>query len=166
MSSTTYLYWIHYSDHTDPHTEGYIGVSKYPEKRFKAHSHPEYNNNQHLYRAIHGKGCEMTILEEFSTPEEAYAKEEEYRPHDHIGFNIIPGGGVKGRPPVQWGKKYNLGNHKPRHSNEWKNHMSNHISKLKWITNGEENKRVPATDTLPEGWRYGKRDRRSASSHG
>jgi predicted GIY-YIG superfamily endonuclease len=99
MSSKTYLYWIHYPESNDPLTEGYIGVSKAPETRYKYHSHPKRNNNQHLFRAMQ-KGCELTILEEFDVAEEAYSREEHYRPTEHIGFNIIPGGSEKGRPPV------------------------------------------------------------------
>ena len=33
-----YVYWISALNHTDPFTEGYIGLSNQPKKRLKAHT--------------------------------------------------------------------------------------------------------------------------------
>ena len=34
---STSIYWIHHKDHTDVFSQGYIGVSKNTEARFKRH---------------------------------------------------------------------------------------------------------------------------------
>jgi len=122
------------------------------------HSCPSVNNNEILYRAIK-KGAVQDILYSFESKEEAYAKEIELRPHERIGYNIIPGGDSK--PPKQWGNKYNVGNHKPRHSEEFKESQKKLMSSLKWWTNGEKSIRIPENQEPPEGFWRGKRDSRS-----
>ncbi len=147
-----YLYWIHHKHHTDPSIEGYIGVSVRPKVRFSYHSHPERNNNNQLYHNIQN-GASQSILYEFATKEEAYAKEIELRPTDHIGWNIIAGGDSE--PPKHYGNKFNLRNHKPRHTTEHKNEMSKRFSSLKWFNDGEKNIRC-LPENVPEGFSPGR----------
>lgn len=98
-----YVYWIRQDHHTDPLTEGYIGVSKEPDRRFRYHACLESNNNDILYKAIK-KGATQEILYEYANKEAAYAKEIEMRPEERIGYNLIPGGDSK--PPVHYGNNW------------------------------------------------------------
>ena len=98
------LYWIKYSHHTNPHTEGYIGISARPKERFVEHK--KYNSkNLHLSRCIE-KGAYMEILQENLSYEEALCLEEQYRPSNNLGWNINKGGNI---PPVKKGVKYKEG---------------------------------------------------------
>ena len=97
------IYWIRYDHHSDPLTEGYIGVSKYPDRRMKYHGDPKSQNNEILYRAL-SKGAQQEVLFTYDIKEDAYAKEVEMRPTAKIGWNIIPGG--DSTPPVQWGNTF------------------------------------------------------------
>ncbi len=149
---TTYVYWVHYPHHTNPKTEGYIGVSKNPSKRLKYHSSEKYSDNSRLLRSIN-KGAVQSILFECSSDKYAYILEENLRPSDGIGWNIQSGGLS---PPSQQGKK----NPKVSHSNKTRvvsdatrNKMSCVRKKLKWYTNGVQNTTSP---TCPEGYRPGK----------
>jgi len=90
MSSTNYLYWIHYPSHTDPRSEGYIGITKDPYHREWRHR----NNagNPIAYNAMR-KGAVFSVLEQYNTREEAISREIELRPSENIGWNIREGGG-------------------------------------------------------------------------
>ena len=147
------IYWIRYDHHTDPLTEGYIGVSKYPDRRMKYHGDAKSQNNSILYRALK-KGATQEVLYSYDIKEDAYAMEVEMRPHAKIGWNIIPGG--DSLPPVQWGNTFNVGNHKKRHSDEHKQSMSENFSSRKWYTDGTSNKRLKDTDTVPAGFYLGR----------
>ena len=79
----TYVYWIHYPDHTDPMTEGYIGITCNPEDRFPVHrrTFTEYFEN----------GAVIDILHECQEREEAYKIEADYRPLPNTGWNNYSG---------------------------------------------------------------------------
>ena len=160
MPSTTYLYWIHYPSHTDPLTQGYIGVSKKPNTRFKYHAHPKTNNNSRLFNSIN-KGATLTVISEHSNGDDAYAIEETMRPTPRIGWNLIAGGGENGRPPVHWGNSFATGNHAPRHSTEFKQSQSKLMGSLKWWTDGLKSRRLRDDQTPPDGWWRGKTQKRS-----
>jgi len=149
---TIYLYWIHYPNHTCPKTEGYIGVSVNPLKRFKYHGSLKYNDNSRLYRSIE-KGAIQSILFECSSEYFAYLLEENLRPTDGIGWNIQSGGTC---PPSQLGRKnpnVTKSNKTRVVSQATKDKMSAHRKKLKWFTNGVTNCRKIE---CPEGFRPGK----------
>lgn len=98
------LYWIRYSYHTNPYSEGYIGISARPSERFIEHK--KYNSkNLHLSRCIE-KGASMEILLENLSYEEALNLEEQYRPTSNTGWNINRGGNI---PPIKKGIKYKKG---------------------------------------------------------
>jgi predicted GIY-YIG superfamily endonuclease len=160
---STYIYWIHYPEHTDPMTEGYIGVSKHPQRRYDYHSSEKYNNNQHLYRAML-KGCVLSVLETFEDNAEAYLREETYRPTGHIGFNIIPGGGEHGRPPAQWGHTHRTNNGQQIHTEGHKKQMSKRFSASTWWTDGKTSRRLSGGEQPPAGWWKGKTDKRSKTT--
>ena len=91
-----FVYWIHLPEHTDPHTEGYVGVSIRPEQRMKEHaSHKEFWDDRVTWEILH----------EFGTSEESYDKEEEYRPEGYIGWNIKKGGGGLNQERTITGKR-------------------------------------------------------------
>ena len=104
---TTYLYWIRHPEHTDPMTQGYIGVTKNPKTRFR--NHKSSGENTYLQRNI-AKGATMEILKEFRSREAALKEETKYRPDKGIGWNLTEGGGMppvhKGESSVLYGKPW------------------------------------------------------------
>jgi hypothetical protein len=89
---STSLYWIHHKDHTDIFSQGYVGVSKNTEARFKRHS--KYSDNQHLKAAIKKYGWDNLIKQIILIGEELYCYNLEFkiRPDKQIGWNIAEGG--------------------------------------------------------------------------
>ena len=91
-----FVYWYHLKEHTDPYTQGYIGVTKNLAKRHYEHFRPN-NIQYHFYRAIQKYGKDniiRTILHENVSKDEAYALERQYRPTNNIGWNYNSGGKV------------------------------------------------------------------------
>lgn len=86
MSSTTYLYWLRLPEHTDPLSEGYIGITKDAEIRQRAH----FLSNGSFYQLR--DTAVFDVLNEYPTREEAGAAEFEMRPAAYIGWNRAPGG--------------------------------------------------------------------------
>ena len=97
-NQTHYLYWIHYPHHTDPFTEGYIGISVDPAMRFKHHKNSK--RNKMVLEAI-SHGAKMELLSEYSNNGAAKLVEKQYRPEWGIGWNKSPGGGEY---PGGWNK--------------------------------------------------------------
>lgn len=86
-----YLYWIHRPNQTNLLSEGYIGVSKNPEKRLWEHKH--HKRNPHLSNAFKKyKDITHTILL-IGEENYCYEIEEKLRPTSDIGWNIVKGGG-------------------------------------------------------------------------
>jgi predicted GIY-YIG superfamily endonuclease len=85
------VYWIKRKQHIS-YNEGYIGVSKNPEKRFKGHlKNPQ---NKHLKNAIlKYNDIILEIIVHSQTKEFCLLLEEEFRPEKNIGWNIAKGGG-------------------------------------------------------------------------
>ena len=83
-----YLYWWRDHNHTDPWTEGYIGITKDLKGRKKGHRHEHDWFREDL---------ECVILKEGLTAVEARDLERTYRPKMHIGWNKMCGGGM---PPI------------------------------------------------------------------
>ena len=166
MPKTTYLYWIHHPHvHTDPFTEGYIGVTVNRRKRFNTHYR---EGNPQLKQAIKRGAC-MLVLESFDDNDSAYLRESEYRPNPNIGLNVNKGGR---RPPVQYGHTHRTTNGQKIHSQEHLAEMSKRFSALRWYNNGKENKRCYEGEE-PEGytlgrlkWKWSKDKRKSKSYHG
>jgi len=138
------LYWIRYPEHTDPRSEGYIGISSRPFDRFLEHTKGQ--KNKILPRVI-SKGAFMEILLEGLSLEEALLKENNYRPEENIGWNIAKGGDI---PPSKKGHKYKQGKQilKGEHRTEpqklaslrHKERMSGRIPWNKGLPQKEENK--------------------------
>jgi predicted GIY-YIG superfamily endonuclease len=87
-----YVYWIRRSTHTDIKTEGYIGISKNPEKRWRGHR--SKGNNTNLGKALKKyDDIVYEIVEKLDGVDEAKVMERSLRPDIYIGWNIVTGGG-------------------------------------------------------------------------
>jgi len=82
------VYWIHKTDHTDPDTQGYVGVTKNLKIRLQDHKREKWFCKEEFV---------VDIIQSFEREEEAYAYEETLRPVSKVGWNINKGGI---RPPV------------------------------------------------------------------
>lgn len=132
------VYWIkakHYTDHT---TEGYIGVSKQPLKRFKAHT---TNTNVRVgsarireYTDTHGvESVSSVILKSFADEGSAKSYEKVLRPSPNIGWNISRGGGTN---PDCTGRKHTLATaQKIAKSNRATKASRTYVSPFKGMTN-------------------------------
>ena len=91
------VYWIHATNHQDPYAEGYVGISKQPDRRLKAHTTDTAkvgSTKVKEYVEEHGvSAIQHTILNKVNTLEEAQQQEYAYRPKPNIGWNIRKGGG-------------------------------------------------------------------------
>lgn len=103
------VYWIRHVDHTDPATQGYIGVSIEVKARWKAHikslSSPQLDS--HLIRSmkLYGSSIVFGIIHEYDSIEEALLREIELRPCENIGWNMCAGGGYPARVTKQTAAK-------------------------------------------------------------
>lgn len=79
-----YVYWIHDENETDLLTEGYVGISNDPDRRFGEHGDKF--------------GEVKEVLFSFEDRTDAENKEKELRPSWNIGKNIAPGGQAGNRP--------------------------------------------------------------------
>jgi hypothetical protein len=90
-----FVYWLHRPEHTDPFTEGYIGVSTNLTNRLEYHyctAKKGTHTNSHISRAFkkYGEAIHSVILE---APEDyCYEIEAKLRPSKRIGWNIAEGG--------------------------------------------------------------------------
>ena len=93
------LYWIKHKDHKDPKTQGYIGISNNPKRRFKQH---QRRQNHPVSNAIkkYGEDVDIFVLQEGLSEFQAKKLEESLRPKMRIGWNIMTGGNV---PPSSKG---------------------------------------------------------------
>lgn len=92
------VYWIHYKEHLDPYTEGYIGITNNLERRIDEHK-SKHSKSRHVKNRI-GAGAIFSVIHQVDTIQEAASLEEKYRPTENIGWNICKGGGY---PPSQTG---------------------------------------------------------------
>lgn len=99
----TSVYWIAHKDHTDIFSQGYIGVSSNPEKRWEYHK--KRGENAHIRNAIKKYGWDNLVKKVVLIGDENYCLEIEnkLRPTDKIGWNLVCGGG---KPPSALGKKF------------------------------------------------------------
>lgn len=91
-----HVYWIHLEEHTDPETQGYIGVTGNPEKRFREHikeSKKDSPKNIHLARAMNKHSVKTTLLFQ-GTKVACYEMEFNLRTKRNIGWNIQKGGKI------------------------------------------------------------------------
>jgi hypothetical protein len=90
-----YVYWLHLPEHSDPKSEGYIGITGGTvEDRFAEHVRKaKGKGNLHVHNAIrkYGDQIKVSVLHEDSI-EFCELLEWAYRPHRQIAWNIMPGG--------------------------------------------------------------------------
>ena len=94
------VYWIRAPEHTDMFSQGYIGISNNPARRFIEHSRAK--GNRHLAFAIQKHGWDTLLKTEILVADVNYCLdiEAKLRPSDKIGWNLVAGGG---KPPVLTG---------------------------------------------------------------
>jgi hypothetical protein len=76
------VYWLHLPDHSDPFTQGYIGIT-----------HRKNRQKEHRDDRRIPPGFIFTVLAENLTRFEAAKMEWEHRKQTHIGWNTKVGGG-------------------------------------------------------------------------
>lgn len=97
LNKPAIVYWIHFDEHKDPYTEGYVGVTVNLKQRLFHHK----SQTKRLLDKLMS-GAKIDILEECTTMEDALLVERKYRPTTLIGWNINKGG----RCPPQGEKNY------------------------------------------------------------
>ncbi|WP_369410435.1 GIY-YIG nuclease family protein [Neiella litorisoli] len=95
------MYWIREVGNTEPESQGYIGVTNDPKRRWKRHrnkvSKPKGKRSDYykVYREMRSKGLNryrFEILHRGLDKNSAYHIEYALRPHDEIGLNTARGG--------------------------------------------------------------------------
>lgn len=102
---TFLVYWYHLADHTDPHSQGYVGVTCQNVIRRRCHIAGRVGSSKILNQAFKKYGEQnvlQDILHTVDTQAEAYELEMAYRPRPLTGWNIAIGGGL---PPDTTGRK-------------------------------------------------------------
>lgn len=95
-----YLYWYRLDTHTDPYTEGYIGITNDLNRRHKEHKYSADKTNKtylqsHFTNAINLYGGIDTLVKEvlhIASYEEICTLERTYRKTLKVGWNIAVGG--------------------------------------------------------------------------
>ena len=88
-------------NNADVYTDGYVGVSRRLEGRYKEHRYEDTKENCALLKELiewYGDAIQLVILHEGLSQTEAYKLEAHYRPYAYIGWNYNSGGMV---PPIQ-----------------------------------------------------------------
>ncbi len=99
------VYWIKRLSHTNPLSEGYVGVSSNIEKRLMSHKKSKHRVGKAI-RKYNVIVC--GILCENLSEKEALTIERSYRPEENIGWNHAKGGGKPPpcKPGIKRGKEW------------------------------------------------------------
>lgn len=130
MSAT--VYWIKKPAHTDIFTEGYVGISNNPDRRFREHRYGQ----SIVAKAIRAdEGVEMVNLATMDLSS-ALDMEKKLRPTSRIGWNQVEGGGL---PPSRKGTIATLETRK-KQSEALKGRVkaAEHMAKIKIATKGKQ----------------------------
>ena len=98
------IYWIHYPEHTDPLTEGYVGITNDFERRISEHKKTAIKNPvTPKDQALAGERAHEIIIDMIfeGTPSECAAEEYRLRPTKNIGWNILYGGTYNKRTAIE-----------------------------------------------------------------
>jgi predicted GIY-YIG superfamily endonuclease len=87
------VYWYHLKEHSNPHSDGYVGITNNLERRHNEHIRNSNNLTTHFYNAL-GKYKELVTRDtlHICSKEDALALEYYYRPDTNIGWNVATGG--------------------------------------------------------------------------
>ncbi len=133
-----FVYWIKRTCHNDVYTEGYIGITDNPDRRYKEHQKFSNKNKKLVHAFRKYDDISYVVLKE-DTEENCKLLEFELRPDVQIGWNIVPGGD---KPPINrgtWvGKKL---------TDEHKRHVSEGM-KLSWSKRERTSKTIKIPKTL------------------
>lgn len=108
------VYWYRLPTHTNPHLEGYVGVTVQSQIRHRCHKNGISGGSKILSQAFRKYGEESIIkdvLHIVDSKEEAYELEHAYRPRPFTGWNLAIGGGL---PPSNIGRKDSIDTRKKR----------------------------------------------------
>jgi group I intron endonuclease len=101
MQKDYFVYWIKTKEHVDIKTEGYVGISRDPRRRFGEHA----KGDKIIGRAIKKHGIrEYVIIYQNVSIDEAKRIENHLRPCSNIGWNVAMGGQI---PPIKTGSRKN-----------------------------------------------------------
>jgi hypothetical protein len=141
------VYWIHLTEHDDPHHQGYVGVTNNLQRRIREHkSKTENRILQNVFKKYKSVIIDILFIGDY---EYCYDVEKTYRHTKEIGWNLNEGGK---KPPNNKGIKKSLETRKKmslnnvgfrgkKHSNETKEKMKqSHMKKL-GVPHTEETKR-------------------------
>jgi hypothetical protein len=98
------VYWYHLAEHTDPLSQGYVGVTCQNDVRKRCHINGSTGGSKVLHQAFKKYGVGAIIQDILCTTtdaETAYTLEQHYRPLPRIGWNLAAGGGL---PPDTTGR--------------------------------------------------------------
>ena len=105
--SDTYYDYADGVNNADVYTDGYVGVSRRLECRYREHRYEDTKDNHALLKELfewYGDGIQLLILEEGLSRTKAYEVEGFYRPYPNIGWNKATGG-KRVSPTVEGRKK-------------------------------------------------------------
>ena len=88
----SYLYWIHLESHIDIYTEGYVGVSVDPDRRYVEHLKSGKGYYRSDFRDALRSGLTSLSIIFYGSVGECYKLESHLRPGEFIGWNVGPGG--------------------------------------------------------------------------
>lgn len=91
MSQQYFVYWYRLEGHTNPFTDGYIGITNDVDRRDKEHRRNKKATHFTNALALYGNLVQFQILHT-TTVEEASLLEYAYRPAPNIGWNSAVGG--------------------------------------------------------------------------
>lgn len=123
LDSVCYVYWIHLPEHTDIFTEGYVGITNNPKRRFNDHHKIRDKRRQiHINNAIDKYGWDNLVKDIILMSTRRYCLEIErkLRPDIQVGWNIEKGGKYSrsGVPMSEETREYNRQNMKRMHAEE------------------------------------------------
>ena len=134
LTEPVYLYWIHLMTEQDINIHGYVGITKFPERRFKEHQTRTKNPSNVTKNILENNGdvlYEILYCGDFSS---CLKLEREFRPTTRIGWNVAKGGvatknealtGITKSVPV-WNRGIAPSDEQIRKYKEtWKNKMGN-----------------------------------------
>ena len=115
----TIIYWIHYPEHKDPLTEGYVGISQNLDSRLSGHRTTARSKPTNpMHKELLGPRAHEMITDIIfdGTSAECADEENRLRPEKYIGWNIDKGGKYNRRTSEEWNQRKILQGRKPKYT--------------------------------------------------